>query len=112
MQFEVSEMEGITIISINGKITIGLGDVALRAKITDTLDSGARNILINMSGVTTMDSSGIGELIHSYTTVMNHGGKLKLCNLPKKVIDILDLTQLITVFDTFDDEYEAVASYS
>lgn len=111
MKIEVREREGIAIISINGKITIGVGDVALRAQITDTLDSGAKNILINMSGVTTMDSSGIGELIHSYTTVTNHGGKLKLCNLPRKVIDILALTQLITVFDTFDDEEEAIASF-
>ena len=111
MKIEVRQREGVTIISINGKITIGAGDVALRAQIMETLDSGARNILINMSGVTTMDSSGIGELVHSYTTVTNHGGKLKLCNLPEKVIDILALTQLITVFDAFEDEEEAIASF-
>jgi len=68
-------------------------------------------ILINLQAVTTIDSSGIGELVSAYTTVTNRGGSLKLLNLPPKVQDILQITQLVTVFDIYDDEDEAVASY-
>lgn len=102
---------GVTILDCKGKITIGAGDVALREAVHEALNAGARNLLINLAGVTTMDSSGVGELVSSYTTVTNRGGKLKLVNLPAKVADILQVTQLITVFETYDDEAEAVASY-
>lgn len=103
--------EGVTILDCKGKITIGAGDVALREAVHEALNAGARNLLINLAGVTTMDSSGVGELVSSYTTVTNRGGKLKLVNLPAKVADILQVTQLITVFETYDDEDEAVGSY-
>ena len=103
--------QGITILSPKGRITIGSGDVAMRAAIQEALDAGAKNILVNMHDVTIIDSSGVGELIHAYTTTTNHGGKLKLCRLPAKVTDILTVTQLITVFDVYDDEMEAIESF-
>ncbi len=104
--------DGVTILEPKGKITIGVGDIALREAVHAALDSGAKNLLINLKLVTTIDSSGIGELVSGYTTVTNRGGKLKLLNLPPKVQDILQITQLVTVFDIYDDEDEAVASYA
>ncbi|MCZ6506744.1 MAG: STAS domain-containing protein [Acidobacteria bacterium] len=94
-----------------GKITIGMGDVALRDAVQEALDAGATKILINLKDVSTADSSGIGEMVAAYTTVTNRGGGLKLCELPNKVTDVLQITQLITVFDVFDSEDEAIASF-
>ena len=112
MKVTVRHRDSVSILDLKGKITIGVGDVAVRQAVADALTAGARNILLNLQGVTTIDSSGVGELVSSYTTVTNRGGKLKLFNLPAKVADILQVTQLITVFDVFDDEDEAVASFS
>ncbi len=111
MKINVRQREGVTILDLKGKITIGVGDVALRDAIHQALDAGAKSILINLDDVTTIDSSGVGELVSSYTTVTNRGGKLKLANLPPKVADILQITQLITVFDVYEDEDEAIAAF-
>lgn len=111
MKINVRQREGVTILDLKGKITIGVGDVALRNAVHEALGAGAKNILINLAGVSTMDSSGVGELVSTFTTVTNRGGKLKLVNLPSKVADILQITQLITVFEVFDDEDEAVSSF-
>lgn len=111
MKVDVRQREGVTILEPRGKITIGVGDVVLREAVLEALSAGSLWILINMQAVTTIDSSGIGELVSAYTTVANRGGKLKLLNLPRKVQDILQITQLITVFDVYDDEDEAIASF-
>lgn len=111
MKIAMRENGGVTILDCKGKITIGVGDVALREAVQEAVKGGKTNILINLEGVSTMDSSGVGELVSTYTTVTNRGGKLKLLNLPPKVTDILQITQLITVFETFDDEEEAVRSF-
>ena len=111
MQMTAQHREGVTIIYPKGKITIGLGDVALREAVHEALDAGATKILINLKSVSTADSSGIGEMVSAYTTVTNRGGALKLCELPNKVTDVLQITQLITVFDVFDTEDEAIASF-
>jgi anti-sigma B factor antagonist len=102
----------VTILDLKGKITIGSGDVALRNAIQEVMNNGAKKVLINMADVSTIDSSGIGELVSAYTTATNRGAKLKLFNLPAKVSDILTITQLITVFDVFDNEGDAVRSFS
>ena len=112
MKIEARHAQGVTILEPKGKITIGVGDVALRQAVQEALEAGARNILINLGAVSTIDSSGIGELVSAYTTVTNRGGKLKLFNLPPKVSDILQITQLITVFEVFDSEAEALDSFS
>lgn len=112
MKIAVRQELGVTILEPKGKITIGVGDVALRDAVHEALEAGARNILVNLGAVTTIDSSGIGELVSAYTTVTNRGGKLKLANLPSKVSDILQITQLITVFEVFDTESEALGSFS
>jgi anti-sigma B factor antagonist len=111
MKIEARHVQGVTILEPKGKITIGVGDVALREAVGEALEAGARNLLFNLSGVTTIDSSGIGELVSAYTTVTNRGGKLKLACLPPKVTDILQITQLISVFEVFDTEAEALASF-
>ncbi len=111
MKIDARTRDGVTVLEPKGKITIGVGDVALRQAVHEQLEGGATNLLIDMSGVTTMDSSGVGELVSTYTTVTNRGGKLKLLHLPPKVNDVLQITQLITVFETYEDEDEAVRSF-
>jgi anti-sigma B factor antagonist len=111
MKVSVRQKEGVTILDLKGKITIGVGDVALRDAVQEALTVGAQNILINLQDVTTIDSSGIGELVAAYTTVSKRGGKLKLYGIPPKVGDILQITQLVTVFDIHDDEDEAIKSF-
>jgi anti-sigma B factor antagonist len=112
MKTSVREVRGVSILDLKGKITIGSGDVQLRETINRLVDEGKKNILINMQDVTTIDSSGIGELVGCYTSVTNKGGKLKLLHLPPKISDVLTVTQLITVFDVFESESEAVTSYA
>ncbi|MCL4838911.1 MAG: STAS domain-containing protein [Thermoanaerobaculia bacterium] len=111
MKIDVRQREGVHILDVEGKITIGRGDVALRDAVHQQLAGGATKMLINLQEVSTIDSSGVGELVSAYTTVTHRGGKLKLVNLPPKVNDILQITQLITVFETFTDEDEAVGSF-
>ncbi len=103
--------DNVEIISLQGKITIGAGDTQLREVISNTINEGKTNVLLDMSGVTTIDSSGIGELVGSYTTVTNRGGKLKLLHLPAKLNELLHVTQLITVFEVYENEAEALASF-
>jgi len=112
MNVNVRKSGDVTIMDLKGKITIGSGDVALRNSMQEIMNSGATKVLINMRDVSTIDSSGIGELVSAYTTATNRGAKLKLFNLPAKVTDILTITQLITVFDVFDSEDEAVRSFA
>lgn len=111
MKIEARHDRGVTVLEPKGKITIGVGDVALREAVSEALEAGARNILVDLGGVSTIDSSGIGELVSAFTSVSNRGGKLKLVNLPPKVTDILQITQLITVFEVHDSLDEALASF-
>ena len=111
MKIEKRSRGDVTILEVEGKITIGKGDVALRDAVHQTLGDGAKKIVMNHGSVSTIDSSGVGELVSAFTTVTNRGGRLKLLNLPPKVNDILQITQLITVFEVFDNEDEAVGSF-
>ncbi len=111
MKVNVRQRDGVTILDLKGKITIGVGDVALRNAVQDAINGGATKVVINLKDVTTIDSSGVGELVSAFTTATNRGAKLSLANLPSKVSDILQITQLITVFDVFDSEDEAVRSF-
>jgi len=105
-------VEDVTILEAKGKITIGVGDVAIREAVQEALEAGASKIILDLSGVRSIDSSGIGELVSAFTTIGNRGGKLKLLNIAPIVADILQITQLITVFEVFDSEEEAIASFS
>ena len=101
----------VTVLDMQGRITIGEGSVALRNAIRKLLEEGKKNILLNLAGVGYVDSSGIGELVSSFTAVNKEGGKLKLLKLTQKIQDLLAITKLLTVFDTFEEEQEAVDSY-
>ena len=112
MKVSTRQVDGVTILDLSGRITLGEGSVQLRDAVRDLLAKGSKLILLNLADVNYIDSSGIGELVSAYTTVRNQGGELKLLNLTKKVHDLLQITKLYTVFDVKDDEASAIASYS
>jgi anti-sigma B factor antagonist len=105
------EVDGVTVLDLSGRITLGEGSVQLREAIRDLISKGSKNILLNMGDVNYIDSSGLGELVSAFTTAKNQGASLKLLSLTKKVKDVLQLTKLYTVFDIYDDEASAIASY-
>ena len=104
-------VDGVTVLDLSGRITLGEGSVQLRDAIRDLIGKGQKNILLNLGDVSYIDSSGLGELVSAYTTAKNQGAMLKLLNLTKKVKDVLQLTKLYTVFDIYDDEASAIGSY-
>ena len=112
MKVTTRQVDGVTILDLSGRITLGEGSVTLRDSVRDLLSKGQKKILLNLADVNYIDSSGIGELVSAYTTVRNQGGELKLLNLTRKVHDLLQITKLYTVFDIKDDEASAIASYN
>lgn len=103
---------GVSVLDLSGKIVLGEGDGQIRDRIKDLLADGQKRILLNLSEVNYVDSAGLGALISSYTTTKRQGGHLKLVNLTKRIKDLLAITKLITVFETYDTEAEALASFS
>jgi anti-sigma B factor antagonist len=112
MKVSTRQVDGVTILDLSGRITLGEGSVQLRDAIRDLLAKGSKLILLNLADVNYIDSSGIGELVSAHTTGRNQGGELKLLNLTKKVHDLLQITKLYTVFDVKDDEASAIASFT
>ena len=112
MKASTRQVDGITIVDLSGRITLGEGSVVLRDTIKDLLGKGQKKILLNLGDVSYIDSSGIGELVSAFTSVRNQGGELKLLNLTKKVHDLLQITKLYTVFDVKDDEAGAIAAFA
>lgn len=111
MNVKIRHVEGVTVLDLSGKITLGDGSIALREAVRETLAAGSKKILINLADVNYIDSAGLGELVGSYTSVKNAGGELKLLKLSKKVRDLLVITKLLTVFDVSDDEKQSIASF-
>ena len=111
MKANTRKVEGVNIIDLSGRITIGEGTVVLRDAVRSLLQRHEKNILLNLADVSYIDSSGIGELVSSFTTLSSQGGKLKLLRLTKKVHDLLSITKLLTVFEVFDDEAKAIQSF-
>jgi anti-sigma B factor antagonist len=111
MQLKTRKVDAVNVVDINGKITLGEGNVILRDTIRNLLARGEKKILLNLGDVTYIDSSGIGELVSSFTTTTNQGGELKLLHLTKKVQDLLQITKLLTVFEVFNDEAEALRTF-
>jgi len=101
----------VTILDMDGKITIGEGSVALRSAVRRLIEENKKKILLNLANVGYVDSSGIGELVSSFTTVQREGGQLKLLKLTQKIRDLLGITKLLTVFDSYDDESEALNTF-
>jgi anti-sigma B factor antagonist len=112
-ELNISERQAgdITILDMDGKVTIGEGSVALRTTIRRLLGEGKKKILLNLGRVGYVDSSGIGELVSSFTAVNKEDGSLKLLNLTQKIQDLLAITKLLTVFDVFENEGEALSSF-
>jgi anti-sigma B factor antagonist len=111
MKANTRKIEGVNIIDLSGRITIGEGTVVLRDAVRNLLQRHEKNILLNLADVSYIDSSGIGELVSSFTTLSSQGGKLKLLKLTKKVHDLLSITKLLTVFEVFNDEAKAIQSF-
>jgi anti-sigma B factor antagonist len=112
MKSTTRQVDGVTIVDLSGRITLGEGSTMLRDIVRDMIAKGNKKILLNLGDVTYIDSSGIGELVSAFTTVRNQGGELKLLNLTKKVHDLLQITKLYTVFDVKDDEATAISAFA
>jgi anti-sigma B factor antagonist len=112
MQIEERIVGDVTILDLKGKITLGDGDEVLKDKINSLTLQNRRKILLNLEGVPYIDSAGLGEIVRTYTTVSRQGGQLKLVNLTKRIEDLLSITKLLTVFETFDSEEEALRSFA
>jgi anti-sigma B factor antagonist len=111
MQIAERESGSVTILDLSGKIVLGEDGTMLNDKLQSLLHQGKRNVLLNLGQVPYVDSAGLGALVRAYTTVTREGGSLKLANVTKKMQDLLSITKLLTVFDSFDSEEEAVRSY-
>ncbi len=111
MQISERHVGDVTIIDLNGKLVLGESDELLRDKVNSLVQQERKNLVINLAQVPYMDSSGIGELVRCYTTVTRRGGAMKLSGLTKRISDLLAITKLLTVFDSYDTEQEAVASF-
>ncbi len=111
MEIEERANAGVMILDLKGKLTIGEGDELLKDKVNSLIQQGHQKLLLNLEGVPYVDSAGLGEIVRTYTTVSRQGGKLKLLNLTKRIEDLLAITKLLTVFETFESEQEAVKSF-
>ncbi len=104
-------MGNVMIIDVTGQIRLGDGDVLLRDKVQSLIQQGHKQLVLNLAGVSYIDSAGLGEIAHAHATITRQGGKMKLAGLTKRLHDLLSITRLLTVFDTYDNETEAAASF-
>ncbi len=111
MKIVEREVGDVTILDLKGKILIGEGDDALREAVTRLTDAGKTKLLLNLAEVPYVDSAGLGEIVRCYTTVSRKGGRLKLISLTKKIQDLLAITKLLTVFETYENEQDAIKSF-
>ncbi len=111
LKMTTREVKGISIIDLSGRLTLGETCAAIRDEIHDEIGQGTRKVLLNLADVSYIDSAGLGELTAAYTSMKNRGGQLKLLNLTKRIHDLLQITKLYTIFDVYDDEKKAIASF-
>ena len=111
MEIQERTIQRVVVLDLTGKLTIGEGDELLKERISNLVQQGHRHLLLNLEGVPYVDSAGLGEIVRTYTTVSRQGGKLKLVNLTKRITDLLAITKLLTVFETYESEDEAVKSF-
>ena len=112
MQITERAVGDVMVLDIKGKITLGEGDEQLKDKVNSLVNQGHRKMVLNLAEVPYLDSAGLGEVVRAYTTVSRQGGSLKLLSLTKRITDLLSITKLLTVFETFDSENDAVRSFS
>jgi anti-sigma B factor antagonist len=111
MQISERSVGDVAILDVKGRITLGDGDELLKDKVNSLVNTGKKKIILNLAEVPYVDSAGLGEIVRTYTTVSRQGGSLKLLNLTKRISDLLAITKLLTVFETFDSEDEAIKSF-
>jgi anti-sigma B factor antagonist len=112
MQIDQRAIGDVVVLDVKGRITMGEGDELLKDKVNSLVNQGHKKIVLNLAEVPYIDSAGLGEIVRTYTTVSRQGGSLKLLSLTKRITDLLSITKLLTVFETFDSENEAVRSFS
>jgi anti-sigma B factor antagonist len=112
MQIEERAVGDVIVLDLKGKVTLGQGDELLKDKVNSLVNQGHRKIVLNLADVPYVDSAGLGEIVRTYTTVSRQGGSMKLLNLTKRITDLLAITKLLTVFETFEVESDAVRSFS
>ena len=112
MQIDERSVGDVVMLDLKGKITLGKGDELLKDKVNSLVNQGIKKILLNFADVPYVDSAGLGEIVRTYTTVSRQGGSLKLLNLTKRITDLLAITKLLTVFETFESENDAIRSFS
>ena len=112
MQIEERVVDDVTILDLKGKMTLGEGDELLKDKIGSLVSQGRKKILLNLEAVPYIDSAGLGEIVRTYTSISRQNGRLKLLNVSKRIQDLLVITKLITIFDSYDGEAEAVKSFA
>jgi len=112
MQIDERNVGDVMVLDVKGKVTLGEGDEMLKDKVNSLVNQGHKKIVLNLAEVPYIDSAGLGEIVRTYTTVSRQGGSLKLLNLTKRITDLLPITKLLTVFETYDSENEAIRSFS
>jgi anti-sigma B factor antagonist len=112
MQIDERAVGDVTVLDLKGKVTLGEGDELLKDKVNSLVNQGRKKIILNLADVPYIDSAGLGEVVRTFTTVSRQGGSLKLLNLTKRITDLLSITKLLTVFETFESESDAVRSFS
>jgi anti-sigma B factor antagonist len=111
VQIDERMVGDVKVLDLSGQITFTQGDALLKDKIHSLVHQGDKKLLVNLAKINYIDSAGLGQLVGAYTTVTQAGGQLKLVNLTKRIHDLLTITKLTTVFETFDSEQEAVKTY-
>ena len=112
MQIDERIVDDVTILDLKGKMTLGEGDELLKDKINSLASQGHKKLVLNLEAVPYIDSAGLGEIVRTYTSISRQGGKLKLLNVSKRIYDLLVITKLVTIFDSYDGEAEAVKSFA
>jgi anti-sigma B factor antagonist len=112
MQIDERTVGDVMVLDVKGKVTLGEGDEMLKDKVNSLVNQGHKKIVLNLAEVPYIDSAGLGEIVRTYTTVSRQGGSLKLLNLTKRITDLLSITKLLTVFETYDSENDAIRSFS
>jgi anti-sigma B factor antagonist len=112
MHIQERPVNDVMILDLQGKLTLGDGDELLRDKVNSLVNQGVKKVVLNLEHVPYIDSAGLGEVVRTYTTVSRQGGSLKLLHLTKRIQDLLAITKLLTVFETFDNEADAVKSFT
>jgi anti-sigma B factor antagonist len=112
MNIEERHIGDVVVLDLKGKVTLGEGDELLKDKVNSIVNQGNKKIVLNLAEVPYIDSAGLGEIVRTYTTVSRQGGNLKLLGLTKRITDLLSITKLLTVFETYESESDAIRSFS